>query len=237
MFCGGKPKAAAAPQNTGMNLEAKHSMSKAKIYNLSGEVVGEQELNPEIFGVEVKPVVVQQVAVAQAANARRPWAHAKTRSNVRGGGKKPWKQKGTGRARAGSIRSPIWRGGGVTFGPLSKDNYGKRVNKKAKQIALRMVLSDKAANERVILVDSLEMPEVKTKAMAAAVGKLPIKGRKSLLVLNKGLRNTVLSARNMKNVNTLGANSLNVISLLDGGTIVIAVDALHTIDKLYAPKK
>ena len=212
-------------------------MNKAKIYNLAGEVVGEQKLNPEIFGVEVKSVVVQQIAVAQAANARHPWAHTKGRSEVRGGGRKPWRQKGTGRARAGSTRSPIWKGGGVTFGPSKKVNYGKKVNKKAKQAALRMVLTDKAAHGKLILVDSLALPEVKTKAVSQALGKLPLKGYKSLLVLDKESANTALSARNLKDVQTLGANSLNVVSLLNGGTIVIPVNALHTIEKLYAPKK
>jgi len=212
-------------------------MSKVKVYNLTGEVVGEQELNPGVFNVEVNPVLVQQIAVAQTANARKPWAHTKERSEVRGGGKKPWKQKGTGRARHGSIRSPLWKGGGVTFGPRQERNFTKRVNKKMKQNALRMVLSDKLADERVILVDSLDLPEVKTKLVVNALDKLPKKGYRSLLVLNKGVQNVSLSARNISDVETVGAESLNVVDLLKAHTVILPITALDAINKLYAPKK
>lgn len=212
-------------------------MSKVKVYNLTGEVVGEQELNPSIFNVEVNPVVVQQIAVAQQANARKPWAHTKDRSEVRGGGKKPWKQKGTGRARHGSIRSPLWKGGGITFGPRSDRNYTKRVNKKMKQNALRMVLSDKLAEERLILVDSLDLPEVKTKQVVTALAKLPRKGYRSLFVLSKDTKNISLSARNIADVETTGAESLNVLDLMKAHTVIVPVSALESINALYAPKK
>jgi large subunit ribosomal protein L4 len=212
-------------------------MSKVKVYNLTGEVVGEQELNPSIFNVEVNPVVVQQIAVAQQANARKPWAHTKGRSDVRGGGKKPWKQKGTGRARHGSIRSPLWKGGGVTFGPTSERNYTKKVNKKMKQAALRMVLSDKLAEDRIVLVDSLDLPEVKTKQVTTALEKLPTKGFRSLFVLNRGVKNLSLSSRNIADVETVGAESLNVVDLMKAHTVYLPVQALEAIDNLYAPKK
>lgn len=212
-------------------------MNKLKVYNLNGEVIGEQELNPEVFGVEVKPVVVQQIVVAQQATSRKPWAHTKERGEVRGGGRKPWRQKGTGRARHGSTRSPIWRGGAVTFGPRSERNFVKHVNKKMKQAALRMVLSDKVANEQIILVDSLALPEVKTKQIVAALGKLPLKGRKSLFVLQGDTKNLSLSSRNIQNVATLGAQSLNVVDLLNAQNIIVPVQALSTINELYSPKK
>lgn len=212
-------------------------MSKAKVYNLAGEVVGEQELNPSVFGVEINPLVVQQVLVAQQANKRRPWAHTKTRPEVRGGGRKPWRQKGTGNARHGSIRSPLWRGGGITFGPRKERNYTKHVNKKMKQSALRMVLSDRAASEQIVLVDSLELPEVKTKQVVQALEKLPRKGYKTLFVTTGTPKNLLLSSRNLQDVKTVAANSLNVQDLLNNQTIVIPVSALETMNKLYAAKK
>lgn len=211
-------------------------MTKVKVYNLKGEVVGNQELNPGLFAVEIKPVVVQQVVVAQQANARRPWASTKTRSEVRGGGKKPWKQKGTGRARHGSIRSPIWKGGGVTFGPLSTQNHGKRVNKKMKQAALRMVLTDKLSSNSIILVESVDLPEIKTKQVVGVLNKLPLKGRKTLFVVEKDSKNLVMSSRNITDVSTLGADSLNVVELMRAQSIVIPVASLPKIERLYAKK-
>lgn len=211
-------------------------MKKIKIYNLKGEVVGEQDLNPSLFEVEVKPVVVQQVVVAQQANARHPWAHAKQRSEVRGGGKKPWKQKGTGRARHGSTRSPLWRGGGVTFGPESNRNFTKKINKKMKQSALRMVLSDKLAEGRLVLIDSLSLPEPKTKSMADILTKLPLKGRTTLFITGKDARNLILSGRNLQDVDFLGADSLNVYDLLKAHSLVIPVNLLEKIEELYSGK-
>ncbi len=208
-------------------------MDKFKVYNLAGEVVGEQALDPKLFGVEVNPRLVQQVVVAQAANARRPWAHTKLRSEVRGGGRKPWRQKGTGRARHGSSRSPIWRGGGVTFGPRSDRNYQIAVNKKAKKSALRMVLSDRAKNGQLILVDSLQLPEIKTKQVVQALERLPLKGRKTIFVLDKNSDNMAISSRNIPEVGTLGADSLNIRDLLHTQNVVIPVSALETINKLY----
>ena len=212
-------------------------MQKLKVYNLQGEVVGEHQLSPEVFAAKIKPIVVQQTVVAQMANSRRNYAHTKTRAEVRGGGRKPWRQKGTGRARHGSIRSPLWRGGGITFGPRSNQNFSKHINKKMKQSALRMVLSDKAANEQLILVDSLSLPEIKTKQVTSALSKLPLKGRKSLFVLAGESGNLSLSARNLPNVSTLGAQSLNVVELMQAQNIIVPVQALAIIEQLYRPKK
>lgn len=212
-------------------------MAKSKVYNLEGKAVGEHVLNPEVFAVQVKPVVVQQAVVAQQASARSPFAHTKTRSEKRGGGRKPWRQKGTGRARHGSSRSPIWRGGGVTFGPRAERNFTKGVNKKMKKSALRMVLSDKASDSSVILVESLSLPEIKTKQVVSALSKLPLKGHKTLFVTEKDDGKLVLSSRNIKDVQTIGADSLNILDLLKAHNIVIPVSALATIDKLYGPRK
>src|SRR3989344_5330800 len=154
----------------------------AKIYNMSGQEIGEQVLPAIIFGVKVKPELVQQVVVAQQANARAAIAHTKGRGEVRGGGRKPWKQKGTGRARHGSIRSPLWVGGGVTFGPTNQRNFTLGLNKKMKKKALAMVLSDKAAHERLILINTLAVPEGKTKNLQKGLTALPSKGRKVLIV-------------------------------------------------------
>lgn len=211
-------------------------MSKVNVYNLAGEVVGQQELNQAIFGVQVKPTVVQQVVRAQLANRRQSWAHTKTRSEVRGGGKKPWAQKGTGRSRHGSTRSPIWKGGGVAFGPRSDRNYTSRMNKKVRQLALRMVLSDKLADQRLILVNSLALPEIKTKQVAQALGKLPRKGRTTLFVLDKEAKNMSRSSRNLADVMLSGIESLNVHDTLKANTIVLPVSALPMLEQLYASK-
>ena len=152
---------------------------KAKIYNQEGRQVGKKELNPTIFGVEIKPEVVHQVVVTQMANRRQVLAHTKGRSEVRGGGKKPWRQKGTGRARHGSIRSPIWVGGGVTFGPTKIRNFNKAINKKIKRKALFMSLSDKIDNQKIILLDKLELSKIKTKKILAVLQALNLRKVKS----------------------------------------------------------
>lgn len=206
------------------------------IYNLAGEVVGQQELNPSIFGVAVNPVVVQQVLRAQMSSRRKPWAHTKTRSEVRGGGKKPWAQKGTGRARQGSTRSPQWKGGGVAFGPRNDRNYASRMNKKTRQLALRMVLADKVANQGLVLVNSLALPEIKTKQVALALSKLPRKGRTTMFVLDKESKNMSRSARNLADVMLSGVESLNVRDLMKANTVILPVNALSIVEQLYASR-
>jgi len=147
-------------------------MKKYPVYNITAEKVKEVELNPKIFGVQVKEAVVHQAAVAQMANARRVLAHTKDRGEVRGGGAKPWRQKGTGRARHGSVRSPLWVGGGITFGPTKERNFSKKVNKKMKRKALFMCLSDKVNNNLLILLDKLNLEKGKTKEMVEIIGNL-----------------------------------------------------------------
>ncbi|MBI3291151.1 50S ribosomal protein L4 [Candidatus Falkowbacteria bacterium] len=138
-------------------------MNKVAVYNVRGEKVKEIELNPEVFGLAVNPRLVAQAIVTQQANSRHNFASVKDRSDVSGGGRKPWRQKGTGRARHGSIRSPLWRGGGVTFGPSKNQNYSLKINRKARQKAILMSLSDKASNEKIIFIDNLDLAEAKTK--------------------------------------------------------------------------
>src|SRR3989339_146560 len=143
---------------------------KVKVYNLEGKEVREEELEQSFFDIVVKPEVVQQAVEAQLANSRQVLAHTKGRGEVRGGGKKPWKQKGTGRARHGSIRSPLWKGGGVTFGPTKERNFSQKINKKAKQQALFSVLSKKLADQEIKVVDEIKIKNIKTKEMAKILG-------------------------------------------------------------------
>lgn len=208
-------------------------MIKAKVYNQAGKEVGEKELNEAVFGVEMKPEVVHQVVVAQNANKRLVLAHTKDRSEVRGGGKKPWRQKGTGRARHGSIRSPIWRGGGVTFGPTKERNFKQKINKKAKRKALFMALSEKAAEGRLVVIDKIELPEIKTKQMAAILGSLPSKGQSALLALEKNDANIVKSASNIPKAKIILADSLNAADVIGKKFFVVTEKGIEKIEKTY----
>jgi len=212
-------------------------MAKAKIYNQEGQETGEQELVPEIFSCEINKALIHQVVVAQQANARRVYAHTKGRSEVRGGGRKPWRQKGTGRARHGSIRSPIWAGGGVTFGPTKKRNYSKNINKKMKRKALFMVLSDKASDQKIILLDKLTVKDGKTKEMTKIINSLPCKGKKAFLALPEKSAEIVRSASNLKNIWVQNINSLNVVDLLKYTYLVMPVNALKQLEKTYLKKE
>ncbi|MFA6388744.1 MAG: 50S ribosomal protein L4 [Patescibacteria group bacterium] len=206
-------------------------------YNNTGEKIGEQKLSKNVFGVTVKPIVLQQVVVAQQANSRVAIAHTKNKSEVRGGGKKPWKQKGTGQARAGSSRSPLWRGGGVIFGPRSERNFTLKINKKVKKQALRMVLSDKATNEKIIVIDQFSEQINKTKQIQQLVSKLSITGKTKLLVLGQAVLATLKAARNLSKTSLLAANSLNVVDLLKYEYIIMDQAALAIIERLYSIKK
>ncbi|TSC95663.1 MAG: LSU ribosomal protein L4P [Parcubacteria group bacterium Athens1014_10] len=210
---------------------------KAKIYNQEGKETGEQELNPDIFGLKVKSELIHQAMVAQLANLRQPWAHVKTKGEVSGGGKKPWKQKGTGRARAGSIRSPLWRGGGAIFGPRKEKNYKQKVNKKVRKQALLMCLSDKVNTHKLILVDKLELPEIKTKKMAEILEKLPSKKNKTLIILNKDNKNVIQSSKNIPFVKSVFANNLNIMDLLNYKYVLLPLKGLELLEKTYLPKK
>jgi large subunit ribosomal protein L4 len=203
---------------------------KVAVYNLQGKEVKQIELNDEVFNVAVKPAVIHEIFVAQRNNARESWADTKKRGEVRGGGKKPWQQKGTGRARHGSIRSPIWKGGGVTFGPLTDRNYKTKSNKKTRRLATRMCLSDKAQQGALFVVENFSFTEPKTKLFAALLKALPVK-QKSFLFVTAGKDATVLRATsNLKKIKTTRAEDVNVVDLLSKQGIIASVDSLKKLE-------
>ena len=208
-------------------------MGKITVYNQQGKKVKEIALNPKIFDIEIKPMVVQQVVVAQTANSRDAIAHTKSRPEVRGGGRKPWRQKGTGRARHGSNRSPLWVGGGITFGPTKERNFSKKVNKKVKIKALFMALSDKARGKKIVVVDKLELSEAKTKALVEAVAKLPNRDQKTLIAMSKKDTKIVMAAKNVPTLKTIAANSLNIVDLLNYQFLLITEKGLKTVEETY----
>lgn len=212
-------------------------MNKVSVYNLTGKVVGEQALNEKIFAVAVKPEVVHQAVVAQMANSRVAIAHTKTKSEIRGGGRKPWKQKGTGRARQGSIRSPQWRGGGVVFGPRSNRNFELKLNKNMKQKALAMVLSDKVTADHFIVVDNFNLADIKTQALKKSLAALPSGQSKTLLVLGDNNQSIIRSARNLAKIGYLAANSLNVVDLLKYDYVIVDQAGIQQIEAIYQSKK
>lgn len=208
-------------------------MPKVKVYNMQGKKVGEETLNPDIFNVEINPDVIHRARVAQLSKRRRPIAKVLGRGEVRGGGAKPWRQKGTGRARAGSIRSPLWRGGGVVFGPTPKRTFVKGINKKEKRKALFMSLTDKINKKCLILVDKLKLSNIKTKKILEILNRLPIKGKSTLIILPKPDRIVQKSTDNLVNVKTLLANSLNVIDILKYDCLLMPIESLKVIEKTY----
>jgi large subunit ribosomal protein L4 len=208
-------------------------MATLTLYKQDGTSAGSIELDPTVFEVDAAPALVHEAVVAQQANARVAIAHAKDRGEVRGGGRKPWKQKGTGRARHGSRRSPIWVGGGVTFGPTRFRNFAMKLNRKARRKAICMVLSDKVAHDMLVAVDTLELAEAKTKAVAAMLGHLPSKGKKTLIVSMPENKGVALAARNLPAVQTIPANALNVKDLLAYQTVVASKDAIELLTKTY----
>ncbi|MBI2411482.1 MAG: 50S ribosomal protein L4 [Candidatus Kerfeldbacteria bacterium] len=209
-------------------------MATIKVYNLKGESTKEITLDDKVFAVKADPKLVQFVVRAQRANAHIPYADTKTRSEVRGGGRKPWKQKGTGSARQGSIRAPQWRKGGIVFGPTSERNMTLKVNKKTRRKALSMVLSDKLADSRIVVVDSLDQLTGKTKDLSITLKKLPVKGRSFLIASAK--KNDLLTrcAKNMPQASTMLADSLNVIDLLKYHTLVIDTAGVESILAQYS---
>ncbi len=206
-------------------------MPKTDILNKQGEVVGEVELSEEIFGIEPNEPVVHQVVVAQLANKRQGTKGTKTRAEVRGGGKKPWRQKGTGRARAGSNTSPVWVGGGVVFAPKARD-YSKKVNKKVKNLAMRSVFSDKVLNNELRVLDALTLEAPKTKEMIAVLGA--IEAPKSTLIVTPEKDEVVLrSSNNIPKVQTTTVGELNVYDMLKYDNLVLTKDALDKIEEVY----
>lgn len=207
---------------------------KIDTYNQSGEKEGTAVLPKEIFGVEFNADLVHQVAVSLMANKRQVSAHTKNRSEVRGGGKKPWRQKGTGRARHGSIRSPLWKGGGVTFGPRTDRIFEREIPKKMRRKALLMVLSQKAKDSQLVVLEKMEMTKPKTKEVVKMFSKLPGKGESRLIALPNYDKNIYLSARNIKKTDIEDARNLNVLDLLNHKYLVILKESIKTIEKTFA---
>lgn len=206
-------------------------MANVSVYNMEGKEVGKMDLNDAVFGVTVNEHLVHMAVVQQLANNRQGTQKAKTRSEVSGGGRKPWRQKGTGHARQGSTRSPQWTGGGVVFAPAPRD-YSFKLNRKEKQAALKSALTDSVANNRLIVVDELKMGEIKTKEFAKVMANL--KASKALVVLADNDQNVVLSARNIPDVQTTLTNQLNVYDVMKAKTVVLTKDAVAKIEEVYA---
>lgn len=207
---------------------------KIPLYNQEGEKVREKELSPRVFAVPMNASVIRQVVVASMAYARSAIAHAKTRAEVRGGGRKPWKQKGTGRARHGSIRSPLWKGGGVTFGPSRDRNFVLKINKKMKKKALAMVLSDRVKDNKLVILDKLELGEIKTKQMASVLAKLPSRGESLLIVVDKNVSHVVRAARNIPKVKISGSSSVNIVDALSVNYIIITEGGVDAVTNMIA---
>ena len=206
-------------------------MANVSVYNMEGKEVDKIELSNAVFGVEVNEHLVHMAVVAQLANKRQGTQKAKTRSEVSGGGRKPWRQKGTGHARQGSTRAPQWTGGGVVFAPTPRD-YTIRLNKKEKRLALKSVLTNCVNENKFIVLDELKFDEIKTKKMQAVLDALNVS--KALIVLNENDANVVKSARNIANVQTALTNTINVYDILKYNTVVVTKAAVATIEEVYA---
>ena len=206
-------------------------MAKVSVYNMEGKQVGDIELNDAVFGVEVNNHLVHMAVVNQLANNRQGTQSAKTRSEVSGGGRKPWKQKGTGHARQGSTRAPQWTGGGIVFAPKPRD-YSFKMNKKEKQLALKSALTSRVLENKFIVVDEIKLEEAKTKKFAEAMNNLKVS--KALVVLNTNDANVVRSAKNIPTVKTALTNTINVYDILKYDTVVIDKAAVATIEEVYA---
>lgn len=206
-------------------------MANVSVYNMEGKAVGSIELNDAIFGVEINEHLVHLAVVQQLANKRQGTQSAKTRAEVSGGGRKPWRQKGTGHARQGSTRSPQWKGGGVVFAPKPRD-YSFKLNKKEKRLALKSALTSRVAAEKIYVLDELNFDEIKTKKMATVLDNLKI--NKALVVLGDKNENVILSARNIPSVRTALVNTINVYDILKYDSIVMTKDAVAKIEEVYA---
>ncbi|MBQ9305370.1 large subunit ribosomal protein L4 [Butyrivibrio sp. Su6] len=206
-------------------------MANVSVYNMEGKEVGKIDLSDAIFGVEVNEHLVHMAVLQQLADKRQGTQKAKTRSEVSGGGRKPWRQKGTGHARQGSIRAPQWKGGGVVFAPVPRD-YSFKMNKKEKRAALKSALTDKAQAGNIIVVDELKFDEIKTKRFAEVMNNLKAT-RKALVVLADNDKNVVLSARNLVEANTTLTNTLNVYDIVNARTLVLTKDAVAKIEEVY----
>ena len=206
-------------------------MANVTVYNMEGNEVGTMELNDAVFGVEINEHLVHLAVVRQLANDRQGTQKAKTRSEVSGGGRKPWRQKGTGHARQGSIRAPQWTGGGVVFAPVPRD-YEVKMNKKERRAALKSALTSKVQENKLVVVDSLALAEVKTKEMQKVLTNL--KADKALVVTADDDQKVVLSARNIADVQTATVNTINVYDVMKHNTVVVTKDAVASIEEVYA---
>ena len=206
-------------------------MANVSVLNMEGKEVGTIELNDAVFGVEVNEHLVHMAVVQQLANNRQGTQKAKTRSEVSGGGRKPWRQKGTGHARQGSTRAPQWTGGGVVFAPVPRD-YSFKLNKKEKRAALKSALTSRVLENKLIVVDELKFDEIKTKKFAAVMNNLKVS--KALVVLGENDEKVVMSARNIPTVKTAQVGTINVYDILKGDTLILTKDAVAKIEEVYA---
>ncbi len=206
-------------------------MPRVAVYDSDGQTVGEVTLNPTVFDAGINTALMHQAVTMYLANQRVGTAMTKTRGLVRGGGRKPWRQKGTGRARAGTIRSPIWRGGGITFGPVVRE-HRKKMPRKARRQALRSALSAKVREDGIRIMNQIEIAEPRTKLVTGILNRLGIDGKKALLVVKDVDRNAYLSARNVPGVETIRAGDLNVYDILNHQFLVMSQDALNQVEEV-----
>ena len=206
-------------------------MANVSVLNMEGKEVGSMELNDAVFGVEINEHLVHQAVVLQLANNRQGTQKAKTRSEVSGGGRKPWRQKGTGHARQGSTRAPQWTGGGVVFAPVPRD-YSFKMNKKEKRAALKSVLTSKVQENKFIVLDELKLAEVKTKEMKKVLDNLKVNN--ALVIIGDDSENEALSARNIAGVQTASVNTINVFDMLKYNTIIATKSSVASIEEVYA---
>ena len=206
-------------------------MANVSVLNMEGKEVGSMELNDAVFGVEINEHLVHQAVVLQLANKRQGTQKAKTRSEVSGGGRKPWRQKGTGHARQGSTRAPQWTGGGVVFAPVPRD-YSFKMNKKEKRAALKSVLTSKVQENKFIVLDELKLAEVKTKEMKKVLDNLKVNN--ALVIIGDDSENVALSARNIAGVQTASVNTINVFDMLKYNTIIATKTSVASIEEVYA---
>ena len=206
-------------------------MAQVSVYNMEGKEVGTLDLNDAVFGVEVNEHLVHMAVVQHLANMRQGTQKAKTRAEVSGGGRKPWRQKGTGHARQGSTRSPQWTHGGVVFAPTPRD-YSFKLNKKEKKVALKSALTSKVADGKLLVLDELKFDEIKTKKFAEVLANL--KATKAYVVINENDKNVVLSARNIPDAKTAVCTNINVYDIMNANTVVLTKDAVSKIEEVYA---
>ena len=206
-------------------------MANVSVYNIEGKEVGTIDLNDAVFGVEVNEHLVHMAVVSQLANNRQGTQKAKTRSEVSGGGRKPWRQKGTGHARQGSTRAPQWTGGGVVFAPVPRD-YSFKMNKKEKRAALQSALTSRVEENKFIVVDELNFDEIKTKKFQAVLNNLNV--NKALVVLEDGNKNVEISAKNIPDVKTAHTNTINVYDILKYNTVIATKAVVAAIEEVYA---